>query len=170
MHPHRQIGRKRKGLNELVVWCAAGVLGAATLAGCGDGGSGSSSVSVAVKESPSGIDVPPSGHGPQQHLSSRQVKAFGLRGRRACRAKTPLEVAERFKARARRAGASKHFVELVTEPNVAVERSPAYPQLVAAFYAMTLPESERAAAAADCAKELAAYSDGGRASSDRAGR
>jgi len=68
----------------------------------------------------------------------------------------PVEAALHFKAAARRAGAHRRFIALVTEPTPAVERSPAYPRLVAAFYATTLPEPQRALAAAGCAEELAA--------------
>lgn len=73
-----------------------------------------------------------------------------------CTGMTPIEAARHYKAAARQAGASKRFVELVTEPTPAVESSPGYPRLVGAFYANTLPPKKRAAAAADCARELAA--------------
>jgi hypothetical protein len=69
---------------------------------------------------------------------------------------TPLEAAHHYEKAARQAGASRRFVALVTEPTPAVEGSPGYPRLVAAFYATTLPPAQRAAAAAACAKELAA--------------
>jgi hypothetical protein len=68
----------------------------------------------------------------------------------------PLEAALHFKAAAERAGAHQRFVELVTEPTAAIAQSPGYPRLVAAFYATSLPEPQRAAAAAGCAEELAA--------------
>ena len=74
----------------------------------------------------------------------------------ACSGMTPLEAARHFEADARRAGASRRFVELVTEPTPAVESSPGYPRLVAAFYATTLPPARRSAAATVCAEELAA--------------
>ena len=74
----------------------------------------------------------------------------------ACGGMTPLEAAQHFEEAAREAGASRRFIELVTEPTPDVEASPAYPRLVGAFYASTLPPAERAAAAAACAKELAA--------------
>lgn len=74
----------------------------------------------------------------------------------ACSGMTPLEAAQHYEQAARRAGASKRFVELVTEPTPEVESSPGYPRLVGAFYASTLPPKDRAAAAAACAKELAA--------------
>jgi hypothetical protein len=77
-------------------------------------------------------------------------------GDRACQGLTPIEAAHRYKKAARQAGASRRFVELVTEPTHAVESSPGYPRLVGAFYASTLPPKKRAAAAAACAKELAA--------------
>jgi hypothetical protein len=70
---------------------------------------------------------------------------------------TALEAAEKFKVSARRAGAEKRFLELVTEPSPAVERSAGYPRLVAAFYATTLTERQRVPAAAGCAEELAAH-------------
>jgi hypothetical protein len=91
---------------------------------------------------------------PTTHASAR------AEGRRACRRLTPLEAARRFKQGARRAGASKRFIELVAEPTADVASSPGYPRLVAAFYASTLPPSQRAAAAAACAEELAAESGG----------
>lgn len=74
----------------------------------------------------------------------------------ACSGMTPLEAAQHYERAARSAGASKRFVELVTEPTPEVEASPGYPRLVGAFYASTLPPKERAAAAAACAKDLAA--------------
>ncbi|MFL5872180.1 MAG: hypothetical protein ACJ75T_01720 [Solirubrobacterales bacterium] len=73
-----------------------------------------------------------------------------------CRDMTPIEAARHYKGAARHAGASKRFLELVTEPTPAVESSPGYPRLVGAFYASTLPPKKRAAAAAACARELAA--------------
>lgn len=76
--------------------------------------------------------------------------------RHPCRGMTPTEAAHYYKGAARQAGASRRFVELVTEPMPAVESSPGYPRLVGAFYASTLPPKKRAAAAAACAKELAA--------------
>jgi hypothetical protein len=69
----------------------------------------------------------------------------------------PVEAALRFKDAAKRAGAHQRFVALVTEPTPAVERSPGYPRLVAAFYATSLPSPERTLAAAGCAEELAAH-------------
>lgn len=83
---------------------------------------------------------------------------------------TALEVAEKFKARVRRAGAQKRFLELVTEPTPAVESSSGYRQVVAAFYATTLPASQRTPAAAGCAEQLAAYREGGEGLSDRTGQ
>ena len=74
----------------------------------------------------------------------------------ACGGMTPLEAARFYADRVRRAGASKRFLELVTEPTPEVESSPAYPKLVGAFYASTHPPPKRAAAAAACAEELAA--------------
>lgn len=74
----------------------------------------------------------------------------------ACGGMTPLEAAHHYKRAARQAGASKRFLELVTEPTPVVQSSPGYPRLVAAFYASTLPPKKRAAAAAACADELAA--------------
>src|SRR6476660_7746951 len=73
-----------------------------------------------------------------------------------CAGMTPIEVAQHYEEAAREAGASRRFIELVTEPTPAVESSPGYARLVAAFYASTLPPDKRAAAAAACAKELAA--------------
>lgn len=75
---------------------------------------------------------------------------------RPCAGMSPIEAAHHYKAAARRAGASRRFVELVTEPTPAVESSPGYPRLVGAFYASTLPPKKRTAAAAACARELAA--------------
>jgi hypothetical protein len=69
---------------------------------------------------------------------------------------TPLEAAQHYKQAARKAGAGARFLELVTEPTPETKASPRYPQLVGAFYASTLPPAKRAAAAAACAKELAA--------------
>jgi hypothetical protein len=74
----------------------------------------------------------------------------------ACGGMTPLEAARHYEEAARQAGASRRFIELVTEPTRAVEASPGYRRLVGAFYASTLPPDKRAAAAAACAKELAA--------------
>ncbi|HEU4737938.1 MAG TPA: hypothetical protein VFS54_02520 [Solirubrobacterales bacterium] len=68
----------------------------------------------------------------------------------------PAEAALHFKAAAEQAGAHGRFVELVTKPPPAVEQSPGYPRLVAAFYATALPPPQRALAAAGCAEELAA--------------
>jgi hypothetical protein len=74
----------------------------------------------------------------------------------ACGGMTPLEAALYYEGQASETGASKRFIELVTEPTPAVEASPGYPRLVGAFYASTLPPARRAAAAAACTKELAA--------------
>jgi hypothetical protein len=70
---------------------------------------------------------------------------------------TPVEVAHRFKSEAESAGAHDRFLEAVTEPAGAVKNSPGYPRLVAALYAMSRPQAQRALAAAGCAQELAAH-------------
>ena len=80
---------------------------------------------------------------------------------------TPREAAKHFRAAAKEAGVRKRFAELVTEPTPGVEASPGYPRLVAALYAMTVSEPERAAAAAGCAEELAVDGEGGEVSSGR---
>ena len=157
MRLHRQTDWRRSGRDGLVGLCAACALIAPVMEGCGGTGEGTQAAPTAAATSPPVVGSPSTGHGPAVHLSSKQVRTFRLIGRRACRGMTPIEAAERFKTVARRAGAQKRFIELVTEPTPTVERSVGYPQLVAAFYATTLPESERTSAAAACAKELAAH-------------
>ena len=166
MRLYRQAGWGRKGRTVALGLCALCALFASALAGCG----GVDTSSSAREAAPQVVGAPSSGHGTPEHLSRKQVWAFHLIGRRVCKGMTALEVAEKFKAKARHAGAQKRFLELVTEPTPAVEASSGYPQLVAAFYATTLPESERAPAAAGCAAELAASREGGEASSDRTGQ
>lgn len=122
------------------------------LASCsGEAGSGNTS-GESRKPTPSTS----SGHGPVARPSAEQAQVWQAAGRDACEGMQPVEAALRFKAAAERAGAHRRFVELVTEPTSAVEQSPAYPRLVAALYATTLPGPRRALAAAGCAEELAA--------------
>jgi hypothetical protein len=91
-------------------------------------------------------------------------------GRKACQGMTPLDAARHFEAAARRAGVTKRFAELATEPSAKVEASSGYPRLAAAIYATTTPEKSRAAAAAGCAEELAADGEGGGVSSEQTGQ
>lgn len=121
------------------------------LAGCGGGAGSSTGASVPGERTSS------SAHGPVAHPSPAQTRAWRGTGQRACRGMDPLEAALHFRAAARRAGAHRRFLILITEPTPAVERSPGYPRLVAALYATTLPEPQRALAAAGCAEELAAH-------------
>ena len=83
---------------------------------------------------------------------------------------TPLEAARHFEAAALRAGVTKRFAKLATEPTAEVKASTGYPRLAAAIYATTTPEKGRAQAAAGCAEELAADGEGGEAASERAGQ
>lgn len=127
------------------------------LVGCGSGQSGSSAEVVSGGSSRGTSNSTASAHDPAAEPTPEQVRAWRAVGRHACQGMAPLEAALHFKASVREAGALKRFVELVTEPSPAVQQSPGYPRLVAAFYATTLPESQRAAAAAGCAEELAAH-------------
>jgi len=112
------------------------------------------------------------GTGSEQSSAKPAVgeNAARAEGRSACQGMTPLEAARHFKAGARRAGVTKRFAELVTEPTPEVEASSGYPRLVGALYATTVPEKGRAEAAAGCAEELAADGEGGGVSSERTGQ
>ncbi len=164
MYPNR-----REGLR-FGYWSAAigavAVFVVASMCGCGGGGD-TAPPPKALGASSSERPTTSVGHGPPVRLSVRQRQAYRRLGSRACRGMTSLQAAERFRPKVRRAGVQRRFVKAVTEPTSAVEASPGYPRLVAAFYATTLPESERTPAAAGCAEELVAYREGGKASSDR---
>lgn len=133
--------------------CITLLLALLALAGCGGdagttaGSSGSAQTTTAATSS---------GRGPVARPSPEQAQDWRAAGRSACEGMRPAEAALHFKAAAERAGAHQRFVELVTEPTAAIAQSPGYPRLVAAFYATTRPEPQRALAAAGCAEELAA--------------
>lgn len=114
--------------------CLALALFALALQGCGASDDGAA-------------DAPPDGRSP---AAARVSKSH------PCRGMSPLEAARHYEREVRDAGASKRFLELVTDPTPAVESSPGFPRVVAAFYATTLPPDQRAAAATACAKELVA--------------
>jgi hypothetical protein len=105
---------------------------------------------------------------PESTPSVESPESTRARGREACAGLTPIEAALHFRQSARKAGAGWRFLELATEPASSVQASPGYPRLVAALYAMSVPATERAQAAAGCAEELAATSPGGGAAPDRA--
>lgn len=130
------------------------VLALLALAGCG--GSADSSTTGATA-SDGRAPSTSSAHGRVAHPSPDQARAWRAAGQRACRGMDPVEAAQRFKAAAKRAGAHQRFLALVTDPTPAVEQSPGYPRLVAALYATTQPEAQRALAATGCAEELAAH-------------
>jgi hypothetical protein len=102
--------------------------------------------------------------------AAAQGDAARAAGRKACEGMTPLEAARHYEASARKAGATKGFVELSTEPSAKVESSSGYPRLAAAIYATTTPVKSRAQAAAGCAEVLAADGEGGEVSSERTGQ
>src|SRR6476659_7079510 len=93
---------------------------------------------------------------PSSSTSAKLADSGGARaaGRRACEGMTPLEAARHYEAAARRAGVTKRFAKLATEPTSEVEASSGYPRLAAAIYATTTPEKGRASAAAGCAEVL----------------
>jgi hypothetical protein len=96
-------------------------------------------------------------HNSSSALSSNSSATVARQaGREACEGLAPIDAARRFRSSARRAGVTKRFAALVSEPTPEVEASPGYPRLVASLYATTLPGRVRAAAAAGCAEELAA--------------
>lgn len=132
--------------------CTLFLLALLALAGCG----GEATTSPGSSETNRAMPSTSSGHGPVARPSPEQARAWRAAGRDACQGMRPVEAALHFKAAAVRASVHQSFVELVTEPTPAVEQSPAYPRLVAAFYATTLPGPRRALAAAGCAEELAA--------------
>jgi len=136
------------------VACALVLLALLAPMGCGGGGDDTAPSPTA---SESGDPSATTTRGPAAQPSDRQAQAWQAAGRRACRGMDPVEAARHFEAPARRAGAHQRFIALVTEPTADVERSPGYPRLVAAFYATTRPEPQRALAAAGCAEELAAH-------------
>jgi hypothetical protein len=132
--------------------CVA-MFGLVVLAGCG----GSAGETTTGPGAAASLETSPSiAHGPVVHPSRAQARAWRAIGRRACHGLLPIEAARQFEQDARSAGTQERFIELVTEPDAAVEQSPGYPRLVAAFYATTLPEPQRVLAAAGCAQELAA--------------
>lgn len=133
---------------------------AGTAGGCGSG-DGTASVTAQGSRPATPAALGSSGNGRRQASSTvdltgaEEAKAREM-GRQDCAGKTPLEVAKAVEASARRAGTTRHFLDLVIHPAPRVAASPAYPQLVAALYVTTLPPQERSAAAAGCAEELAA--------------
>ena len=133
------------------------------LAGCGSGDDGTSST-VAGTTQAEHHSAEAAGAATAHDESARAA------GRKACKGMTPLEVARHFEAAARRAGATKRFVQLATEPSAKVESSAGYPRLAAAIYATTTPEKSRAQAAAGCAEELAVNGEDGEAAPERAGQ
>jgi hypothetical protein len=135
------------------VVCVVFLLALTALSGCGEGADDS----VSGSGGPAGGSPPATVHGPESQPSDKQAQAWRARGRQACRGLEPVEAARRFEAAARRAGAHERFIGLVTEPTPAVEHTPGYPRLVAAFYATTRPGPQRTLAAAGCAEELAAH-------------
>lgn len=132
--------------------CITLLLALPALAGCG----GEAGTTTASSGSAQTTTATSSGHGPVARPSPERARAWRAAGRSACEGMGPREAALHFRAAAKRAGAHLRFVALVTQPTAAVEQSPAYPRLVAAFYATTRPEPQRALAAAGCAEELAA--------------
>jgi hypothetical protein len=145
--------RRRLGLH----WVAL-TIAVLAFAGCGGGGGedGSSTTRSETSEK-SGYGKPGANTAPATSPSADRARAAG---RRACRGQTPAEVAYRYRAIARRPGERRRFAALVVDPTPAIEESPGYPRLVAAFYATTVPAPVRAQAAAGCAEELAAASHG----------
>lgn len=131
--------------------CIVCLLALLALAGCSGEGDSTDSSRPEGSASPTS-----SGQGPAARPAAEEARAWRATGRAACAGMQPVEVARHFKEAAERAGAHGRFVGLVTEPTAAVEQSPGYPKLVAAFYATTLPAPQRTLAAAGCAEELAA--------------
>ncbi|HEX6206487.1 MAG TPA: hypothetical protein VFZ29_11845 [Solirubrobacterales bacterium] len=124
------------------------------IGGCG----GTAENTTTAPDGSARIETRPStASGPVANPTPQQARAWRAIGRRACEGMKPLQAAHHFEPAVRAAGAEERFIELVTEPDPAVEGSPGYPRLVAAFYATTLPEPQRVLAAAACAKELAAH-------------
>lgn len=136
------------------VVCVVVLLALAVAQGCGGGAD--DTVSGSTADVGRSAPAASTAHGPVTRPSAEEARAWRAAGRRACRGLEPARAAERFEAAARRAGAHARFIALVTRPTPTVERSPGYPRLVAAFYATTRPEPQRALAAAGCAEELAA--------------
>lgn len=132
--------------------CISFLFALLALAGCG----GEADTTAGSSGSPLTTTSSSAGRGPAASPSPEQAMAWRDAGRSACEGMRPLEAALHFKAAVERTGAHQRFVELVTEPTAAIEQSPGYPRLVAAFYATTRPEPQRALAAAGCAEELAA--------------
>ncbi len=133
------------------------------LAGCGGGDDGTSSTVARTTHAEQG-SAEVAGAAYAHDAAARAI------GRKACQGMTPLEAARHFEAAARRAGVTKRFAKLATEPTAKVESSSGYPRLAAAIYATTVPEKGRAAAAAGCAEVLAADGEGGGVSSERTGQ
>lgn len=134
------------------------------LAGCGGGDDATSSTVARTTTSAKGLTASAAG------VSAEQATAIRAAGRRACKGMTPLEVARHYEAAARKAGVTKRFAKLATEPSAKVESSSGYPRLAAAIYATTTPEKGRAQAAAGCAEELAVVGEDGEVSSERTGQ